>query len=258
MTNKRHLPHFGLIASAGLIPNIRRYRRFGVNNDIDTATTPEELWDEVGGPFTFPTVADTVEVSSSSANDTAAGTGTRVLKITGLNANYEEIEENIIMNGTTAVTSSNEYLILHSCFGISAGSSELNEGLITISHTTSGDDLARISPLLGRTQQLFGIIPVDAEWFVDTVRFNVQNKSSSASAVIRLQVQPFGTNHWQTLNTYELSSGSSGLVSKSGHDEYVVVPSKAKYRVRIVSVTANNTELSGSIGGYLINKGFSY
>jgi hypothetical protein len=257
MTYKRNLPSFGLIASAGLIPGISRYRRFGVNDDIDTGSTPEYLGVQSNG-FTFPTSADTVEIVSDSANDTAAGTGTRALFISGLNADYEEISEVVPLNGLTAVTSTLEYLIIHICYGVSAGSNENNVDHLTITHTTSGNTLAEIGAGKGRTQQIWGIVPKDTEWFIDTLRFNVQNKSSSATGIIDVQIQPFGTNHWQTLNTYELTNSASGINVKTGHADYIIIPAKAKYRVLITFVTSNNTEVSGNVGGYFVRKGFSY
>ena len=49
------------------------------------------------------------------------------------------------MDGTTTVTTSGNFLRVFRARVVTAGSSETNEGTITMNHTTSGDLLAQIS-----------------------------------------------------------------------------------------------------------------
>jgi len=72
------------------------------------AVPPATAWNAFLGQNVarpFP-AATTVSVSSSNANDAAAGTGVRTVRVTGLNASYEEITEDLSMNGQTEVTGS--------------------------------------------------------------------------------------------------------------------------------------------------------
>jgi hypothetical protein len=75
--------------------------KFGRNEDL--GTTVEDVW-TVGGTYIWPTVASTLEAISTSANDTAGGSGARTIIVQGLDANFDMIEESITMNGTTATT----------------------------------------------------------------------------------------------------------------------------------------------------------
>lgn len=94
-------------------------------------TSLESLWHE-GGLVVFPTSASTMTVSSDDANDTSAGTGARTVIIQGLDTNYLEISETVIMNGVTAVTTSNSYLRVNTMIVVTAGSGAVNAGVVYI------------------------------------------------------------------------------------------------------------------------------
>lgn len=92
---------------------------FGYNSDIDTS--PETVWPH-GGLLAFPDNALQMKVSSSSANDTAAGTGARTVYVSGLDASHNTISETVTLNGQTAVLTTNSYLHINEAYVTSAGS----------------------------------------------------------------------------------------------------------------------------------------
>jgi len=92
---------------------------FGYNSDIDT--TVETVWPH-GGLLQFPAAALQMKVSSSSANDTAAGTGARTVYISGLDASHNTISETVTLNGQTAVLTANSYLHINDAYVDTAGS----------------------------------------------------------------------------------------------------------------------------------------
>lgn len=81
---------FDLLVSMGLVNGISKVNKFGRNIDIDTGTTPEDIWDG-GSTWTPPTAARIHDIASSSANDagtvvssgTATGGSTTTLIDTG-------------------------------------------------------------------------------------------------------------------------------------------------------------------------------
>lgn len=113
--------------------------KFGINTDIDTGTLPEDIWDGGGAYTGFPTgSAETLAIVSSSTNDTnSSGTGARTLRIFGLDSNKELQQEDVNLNGTTTVNSSNSYTRVYRAYVLTAGSSTTNEGEITINHSTT-------------------------------------------------------------------------------------------------------------------------
>lgn len=115
----------------GLYTGYSIINKYGYNPDVDTGTLPEDVWD-YGGLYTgFPSAAETLQVFSASANDTAAGTGARTVTINGLDANYASLSETVTLNGVTPVTTTNAFLRVNNLQVITAGSGGSNAGLIT-------------------------------------------------------------------------------------------------------------------------------
>jgi hypothetical protein len=76
-------------------------------------TSYETIWSE-STIYAYPATATVIKISSSDANDTAAGTGARTVTIYGLDASYNQINETVSLSGQTAVNTTNSYLrVLH-------------------------------------------------------------------------------------------------------------------------------------------------
>jgi hypothetical protein len=69
-----------------------------------------------------------MKVSSSSADDTANGTGARTVYVAGLDANHREIEEIVTLNGQTAVLTTQSFLHINQAYVGTTGSSLSAEG----------------------------------------------------------------------------------------------------------------------------------
>lgn len=78
------------------------------------------------------TTAATVDVASTDANDTSAGTGLQTLLLEGLDADGVAASETITLSGQTEVTSSNTYSAVTGWRGLTAGSGAKNAGVIWV------------------------------------------------------------------------------------------------------------------------------
>ena len=116
---------FELQVSRGQITGHRSVTIFGYNPDVDTARVT--VWPYTG-IIPLPTVALQMKVSSSSANDTASGTGARTVYVAGLDANHNEISEIVTLNGQTAVLTTQFFLHINEAYVATAGSSLSAEG----------------------------------------------------------------------------------------------------------------------------------
>jgi hypothetical protein len=92
---------------------------FGYNPDVDQ--TRVTVWPYTG-ILPLPTAALQMKVSSSSANDTANGTGARTVFVAGLDANHNEISEIVTLNGQTAVLTTQSFLHINNAYVATAGS----------------------------------------------------------------------------------------------------------------------------------------
>lgn len=93
---------FELQVARGQIPGHEVINIFGYSTAITSAAFIP-AW-EVIGAYVFPTVASAMLVTSSSASDTAV-----TVRIEGLNINYDRISELVVLTGTTAVTTTQEF-----------------------------------------------------------------------------------------------------------------------------------------------------
>ena len=116
---------FELQVSRGQITGHRSVTIFGYNPDVDTARVT--VWPYTG-IIPLPAVALQMKVSSSSANDTANGTGARTVYLEGLDADHKEINEIVTLNGQTAVLTVQSFLHINQAYVATAGSTLSAEG----------------------------------------------------------------------------------------------------------------------------------
>lgn len=141
-----------------------KVNKLGKNSDVDTGTVPEFIIESGGIYAGFPlTGAETIDVFSSSANDTAAGSGARSVTMFGLDENWEVQSETITLNGTTAVTTTGQWQRLHSAFVKSSGSSNqaFNDGTLTFRHTTTTANVF-LSIIPGSNQSNYAVYTIPA------------------------------------------------------------------------------------------------
>lgn len=145
----------------------------GFNPDIDSGSVPEDVWPQ-GGTIAFPSAAAVVDIVSTSALDTAAGTGARTITVLGVDGNFDIISEVVTMNGLTPVATIALFLFVQTSIIKTVGSTELNQGVI--SFTIDGNLCNIIAALKGQTQAAAAIIP------------NAQSLGTSAHLVSALAV----------------------------------------------------------------------
>lgn len=124
---------FELQVARGQIEGHRVVTIFGFNPDVDT--TEVVVWPD-GANVGIQHPAATLTVSSSSADDTSAGTGARTVVIDGLDNDHNEISETITLNGQTAVTTTNSYTHVNSMSVATVGSGNKNAGILYIGSGT--------------------------------------------------------------------------------------------------------------------------
>lgn len=148
--------------SIGRMRGARVFGKTGIRASL--TGTLNDIWDGTGN-VTLLTSAETLDVVSTSASDDLAGIGTRTLFLQGLDANYLEIGEVIVLDGLTPVTSTNSFLRINTVIGVTAGSNELNVGDIDITGTSSGTQVAFIVVGTNSAQQAHFSVPDNQVFF---------------------------------------------------------------------------------------------
>jgi hypothetical protein len=241
--------------TSGLVdPEIRIVNRFGENSDIDTGTTPEVIWDN-GGNFTFPTAAETVQVFSSSTNDTSAGTGARTVTVTGLDGDYNLSTETVTLNGTTPVTTTSTFLRVNRVYVRTVGSTGANEGNLTVRQSTTTSNVFTLMPI-GANQSACGYYTIQAgtTGFLIDIEATAGKSTSTTKASLSLWYKRFGEAKVRE-STFAVSDTS---VYKGSFVSGIFLPEKTDLWLQADSVTANNTVVTSKFEILLIrNKGLS-
>jgi len=128
------MPDFNTLATMGAIPNAKTVIVSGHHPDIDSET--RDLWGSDSN-FHFLSSAERMDIVSSSANDSVSGIGLQAVNIFGLDSDFKEINETVILNGATAVKTVKSYLRINMLIGVQCGSHETNAGDITATAETS-------------------------------------------------------------------------------------------------------------------------
>lgn len=231
-----------LSIAGGLVPGVTLVNKFGLNPDIDTGSVPEDVWGG-GGPYTgFPDIApEILRFTSTSASDSAAGTGARTVQVTGLDANWNILSETITLNGLTPVTSVNTFRRVHTMRTITAGSGGVNAGDITVQYNTT-TSVVFLVMATGRNQtnNVSFTIPEGYTGYVTKVHGVIRLPGTATdNASGNLWIREFG----------EVFRSRRPFIIRTEapwNDEIyggLRLPSKSDITVRITNVAASNTEV---------------
>lgn len=185
---------FELQVSRGQIPGHEKQFKFGFNPDVDDAL--ETVWAE-GGLYSYLSSASVLKVSSSSANDTSAGTGARTVELFGLDANYDEINEIVTLSGQTAVDTTNSFLRINRMVVRSAGSGETNAGVIyagtgTVTSGVPANKYATVAAGDGQTLMALWTVPAGYTAYLNAFFSTVATEQNNKFATTTLVARPEG------------------------------------------------------------------
>lgn len=246
----QHATETPLVVASRGFSDTEALHKFGRNPDIDSAAA-EDVW-AVGGLYTFPTVAETVDVVSDDATDTAAGVGAREIRIQGLDANYLYVEEDLLLNGLTTVTTTQTFLRVHRALVLHAGTDGSNAGNVNAEQSTSGLVLFQIRPMTGQTTLGLYTVPADKRLVVVRLFASI-GRQASGGATLEFLVRDFDPGGFPAFRVINYA----GLHSQGVTYAHVTLPLPILVQPRTdilmrVGVTANNSDLNAGFDGYLV------
>lgn len=243
---------FALERALGKIPGISNSGFTGHCDRVGgTSGSPNADWVDVweqGGLFTYPTAGEQLQIRSTSANDTAAGTGARSIQITYMDFTDRQYKSEIVaLNGTTPVQLATStfwrYLQMVALFH---GSSAENEGDIILERTSDSEPRGLMPAGKGRDYAGFYTVPDGFSFGIKGWYFNTP-KDSDVQLRNRTSIGPeIGGGFF---NFGEFSAYQS--FPTISFDLYVFLPQRAEIRLQAKSVNPD-TSVEWSYFGVLI------
>jgi hypothetical protein len=184
-------------------------------------------------------VASVLKISSASANDTSAGTGARTLLISGLNANYDEISETVILNGQTAVNTVNSYLRVFSLKILTAGSGGSNAGIVyagtgTVTSGVPATVYAQIEIGYNDSAMAIWTVPAGYTAYVSSYSFTTNSSTANNQVTGAVLIRPFGQ-----VFSFEATAKMAGGNNFDRHfDTYLVLTEKSDIEMQILASAA--------------------
>lgn len=202
----------------GEVAGYSSVQKFGRNLDIGSAS-PEVIWDGGGYPYDFPAVAVSTPVVSTSTLDTSGGAGARVVEITGLDANYVVVVEEVELNGTTPVNTINEFLRIYRARVVQAGTTGVNQGDILITAPP-----ARILAGEGQTNMAIYSVAAGHTGYVTAVQVDAANIVGAAYVSVTMKIRDGETGCINTKFHTELKTDGTSSVIRSFSAPIVLPP----------------------------------
>lgn len=236
---------FYLEVSKGNVAGHSVVRKFGRNDDVDTASE-EDVW-AGGGSRAYLSSAETMDVVSTSTNDdgSPAGTGARTIRVEGLDSSYAEVSEDITLDGTTSVTTTQTFLRISRAYVLTAGSVETNDGQISVDPTTSGSGSRQAFIDSGDGQTLIShfTIPASKTGYIVSTNGGVAAGSGAGAKEARLRMFIRELNGaWRLQKELDLNNAGTSSSPNFSFPIPASCPEKTDMKWTAV-VDANNTSV---------------
>ena len=214
---------------------------FGQNIDLGTAV--ESVWDG-GGLYEYITAAEPLIIPGT-ANDNAVGIGARTVRVTGLNALHERIEEDIVVGGGS---STQTFIRIFRAYVFTAGIERTNHAVLNILGVNSTRLLAQIGVdgtggnSVGRGQTFMAMYTVPAGKTGYIMQWTAGSGKQNTDATTSMYIRPFGTD--RAFFVQDLILTSATTFTKT-YITPILVPEKSDIEIRSYS-SVNNTPISSS------------
>ncbi len=186
---------FELQVSRGQIAFHEFVHKFGFNSSVSTSLAT--IWLQ-GGLYSYLGSASTLYISSSSTDDTGAGTGARTVTVSGLDNNFDEKIETVTLNGQAGVElNGSTWFRVNRIVVNTAGSGGANAGVLYVGTeaTPSGgvptNKYATVG--IGDNQTLMMTYTIPRGYTAFITQKDVSASSSAGKfAILSLVARPFG------------------------------------------------------------------
>lgn len=220
-------------AARGKLAKHEKFHLFGYNPAVST-TVPEVISYSASYRTPAPANATTLQVVSSSANDTAAGTGARQVTLRGRAADGSVTEEDVETNGLTPVTTENAFWRLTEAFVSESGtyaseSAGSHAGQITVSDGTNTWAIINSTALFPSSTSAIGAytVPIGYDAIIESISIHADNNKPMTVMMFKRENNSF-TAPFDAMKLIERWDGISGA-NQQTYKGGLLLPAKADF-----------------------------
>lgn len=240
--------------STALTSQVRRIAVLGNNPDVDQASVPETIWPN-GGLYPWMTGATSLEVVSTSTQDSPSGTGMGAISLTLLDTNYVASIVPVTLNGTTAVAVSGSWFRINAGITTTKGSGAaatriFNVGDIIVRDAGGGTIRGIIQAGKGILRQ--AAFTVEAGYSCQILSHYIGfNRGTGGGATRYLTISNFVQNSLG-VSRYPLDLSCNGEPYRHDGVPGVIIPEKTDYALEAIAVSSDNSDVTAAFLGILV------
>jgi len=218
------------------------FNKFGHNSDVNGSF--EDIWTP-GGVLSRLSSAETMDIASTSTADDVGGTGAITIRVEGVANDWSILNEDVTLNGTSTVTTSNSFLRINRMYITSSGTGQVNAGNITATASTAATIQSRIDANVGQTEKTQYAVPLGYRVFATELQVNGAEQSTMEGILVA------NTNNegWRTKRRVFFPRGDI-KVSLFG----AIFDEKTDIKIQAKSIGGVNKEVAADWTGYLLKK----
>jgi hypothetical protein len=238
-------------------------QKFGSNENVGSGST-EIIWSYSGTYGGFVDTAETINITSTSAEDVSGLTGISEVIVYGLDANFRERSEVVVLNGVAVIPTVHQYRRVYRLKASgSVGSTGSNVGTITGTGATSGGVFIDIQPTFGQSQIAVYTVPhlqqAHVFWAAMGINSDLTAAAQTKAGEIQFWVRDFIEETqvhgpWRMLRRFNgRNDGSGNVTGLMGSP--IVLPSRSDTKI-VGRAQANNTAFYFEWHMLLVAEGF--
>ena len=224
------------VLASSLSEKIKSYVIVGANADVDFQTD-EDVWN-VGGRLTYLSAPSVLQIASTSADDAVGGLGVEMVKISGINGNYDLDTEVVALSGLTNVPTVKEWLRVHLIVALKPEAIDPNIVAVGVITATAGTVQCQINAGFTASSMSMFTIPRSYSGFLDQV---IIAGGANDDFLMSFSSRP-KDGLFASRGDFEITSGNVhdfvfdpklGLISEMSDTKFVAMASTQNSAVRI-------------------------
>lgn len=239
-----HANDFAFEVARGSRKGMERIVMCGINADVDAA---EDIWEGGGDVPAFDGTGYLLEVLSSDADDDGSpvDTGALTIRVEGVDENGDYQEADVVMNGTNAVAIPTLlWGFVNRAYVLTAGTSLVNEGTITVRIASGGATKALITALHGISDGAFYYVPNGYRFILENVNFWSTTSGTTTIGVGRIRAGVFQFQAHVAMTNAAIQPAMEPMIPYLAGD---------LVKVRVSAVSAVNQSVGAILRGVLLS-----